>query len=100
VGTVSAVDWVRPEPREADSCWVETGIEFEVRCHFGDFGRRTRWNTQRTLQAVGTGALWGRPAGVERWSTVAADARWMLYPWNIQLSDRAAQAAAIGFGAL
>ncbi len=53
---IPASEYVAPEPRECEGTGPAIGWEF-IDPHGYSLDRRTRWVTQRTLQAVGTGVL-------------------------------------------
>jgi hypothetical protein len=83
------VDWVRPEPRVIER-HIDTQREYVDRYSVFDTRGRTRWVTQRTLQAVGTGWLFGKYLGPG----------WGYDPAGLLAQGWALRSARIGFGAL
>ncbi len=86
------MDWVRPDPRVYEGIhgweWVDVEVSEEL-----DDRARTHWNTQRTLQAVGTGAL----VGFWIWWVAVVD---LGCPSDMSARLLAPRCACIGFGAL
>ncbi len=94
---IPASEYVAPERRVPEVSTIEGNWEFVGR--YSGYATRTRWVTQRTLQAVGTGWLFGHWFFPMRWLAFPLiEAKPYSFDWFAKWSAK--QSARIGFGDL